>query len=44
VKAAVNGKYGRFKVHSGMTLHLPVVYADPANDFDICDVRGKICF
>jgi len=44
VKTAVNGKYGRFKLRSGMTLHLPAVYADPANDFDICDVRGKICF
>jgi DNA polymerase V len=44
VTAAVNGKYGRFKVRSGMTLHLPAVYADPANDFDICDVRGTICF
>lgn len=43
-KAAVNAKYGRFKVRSGATLYLPRVYADPASDFDICDVRGKICF
>jgi DNA polymerase V len=42
--AAVNARHGRFKVRSGMTLHLPAVYQDPANDFDICDVRGKVCF
>jgi DNA polymerase V len=44
VKEAVNGKCGRFKLRSAATLYLPKVYADPANDFDICDVRGKICF
>ena len=44
VKAAVNARFGRFKLRSGMTLYLPKVYADPANDFDVCDVRGKICF
>jgi DNA polymerase V len=44
VKRAVNEKYGRFKVRSGATLSLPAVYKDPANDFDICDVHGKICF
>ncbi|HEY1190714.1 MAG TPA: nucleotidyltransferase [Gemmata sp.] len=44
VKAAVNARYGRFKLRSGTTLYLPRVYKDPANDFDICDVRGKVCF
>jgi DNA polymerase V len=44
VKEAVNGRFGRFKLRSGATLHLPKVYKDPANDFDICDVRGKVCF
>ena len=43
-KAAVNDKLGRFKVRSGATLYLPAVYRDPANAFDICDVRGKMCF
>jgi DNA polymerase V len=43
-KAAVNEKFGRFKLRSATTLRLPAVYADPANDFDICDVRGKVCF
>jgi len=44
VKAAVNEKFGRFKVRSGITLLLPAVYKDPANNFDVCDVRGKVCF
>ena len=43
-KAAVNEKLGRFAVRSGATLYLPGVYRDPANAFDICDVRGKVCF
>lgn len=43
-KAAVNDRHGRFKVRSGATLYLPAVYRDPANSFDICDVRGKVCF
>lgn len=43
-KSAINERFGRFKVRSGTTLHLPAVYADRANDFDICDVRGKVCF
>ncbi|HEV3384536.1 MAG TPA: nucleotidyltransferase [Gemmata sp.] len=44
VKTAVNERFGRFKIRSGATLSLPAVYKDPANDFDICDVRGKVCF
>jgi DNA polymerase V len=44
VKSEVNARFGRFKVRSGTTLYLPKVYKDPANDFDICDVRGKVCF
>ena len=40
-KAAVNETFGRFKVRSAATLYLPGVYRDPANNFDICDVRGK---
>jgi DNA polymerase V len=43
-KREANEKYGRFKVRSAATLYLPRVYADPANDFDVCDIRGKICF
>jgi DNA polymerase V len=44
VKTAINDRYGRLKLRSASTLYLPAVYADPANDFDICDVRGKVCF
>ncbi len=43
-KRLVNLRYGRFKVRSAATLYLPAVYRDPANGFDICDVRGKVCF
>jgi len=25
-------------------LFLPAVYKDPANNFDVCDIRGKFCF
>jgi DNA polymerase V len=44
VKEAINRRYGRFKLRSGATLELPKVYADPSNAYDICDVKGKICF
>jgi DNA polymerase V len=44
VKRAVNERFGRFNVRSGTTLFLPNVYKDPANNFDVCDVRGKVCF
>lgn len=44
VKSAVNERFGRFSLRSGTTLHLPAVYADPANNFDVCDIRGKFCF
>lgn len=44
VKAAINERFGRFTLRSGETLRLPAVYDDSANDFDICDVRGKFCF
>ena len=44
VKERVNQMFGRFKLRSGATLRLPRVYADPANDWDICAVKGKVCF
>jgi hypothetical protein len=43
-KREINARFGRFRVRSGSPLYLPAVYADPANDFDVCDVRGKVCF
>ena len=44
IKRSINDRLGRFVVRSGETLPLKEIYADEANDFDICDVRGKICF
>jgi nucleotidyltransferase/DNA polymerase involved in DNA repair len=44
LKREVNEKLGRFALRSGATLALADVYADPANDYDICDVYGKSCF
>ena len=44
VKRAVNERFGRFTLRSGATLYLEEVYGDAAQNFDICDVHGKICF
>ena len=40
----VNAEMGRFALRSGATLPLADVYRDEAQSYDICDVRGKICF
>ncbi len=44
VKQFVNERVGRFAVRSGDTLPLADVYADEAQSYDVCDIRGKICF
>ena len=44
VKAEVNRRHGRFVLRSGATLPLAEVYRDTSNSYDICDVRGKMCF
>jgi hypothetical protein len=44
VKREVNACVGRFALRSGATLPLADVYRDEAQSYDICDVRGKICF
>lgn len=44
VKRQVNCEVGRFALRSGATLPLADVYRDEAQSYDICDVRGKICF
>ena len=44
VKEKVNNRIGRFALRSGATLPLADIYADGANGYDICDVRGKTCF
>jgi DNA polymerase V len=43
-KREVNAACGRFAVRSGATLPLKEVCRDAAQGFDICDVRGKMCF
>jgi len=44
VKHAINTRHGRFVLRSAATLPLASIYRDTANEYDICDVRGKICF
>lgn len=44
LKREVNGQAGRFALRSGATLPLADVYRDDAQQYDVCDVRGKICF
>jgi hypothetical protein len=44
LKHAVNAEVGRFALRSGATLPLADVYRDEAQSYDICDIRGKICF
>ena len=44
VKSAINRKLGRFVLRGGETTALPDIYLDDANEYDICDIRGKICF
>jgi nucleotidyltransferase/DNA polymerase involved in DNA repair len=44
LKREVNHRVGRFAVRSGATLPLYQVYRDTAAAYDICDVRGKLCF
>lgn len=44
LKRVVNERHGRFALRSAATLPLAPIYRDPANEYDICDVRGKMCF
>jgi DNA polymerase V len=44
VKRTVNARVGRFALRSGATLPLADVYRDEAQQYDICDIRGKMCF
>ena len=44
LKRSVNGRHGRFILRSAATLPLGQIYTDRANEYDICDVRGKVCF
>ena len=44
LKHEVNEELGRWTLRSGATLYANEFYADPANEYDVCDVRGKFCF
>jgi nucleotidyltransferase/DNA polymerase involved in DNA repair len=44
LKREVNARHGRFVLRSAATLPLAGIYRDTANEYDICDIRGKICF
>ncbi|MFO0909648.1 MAG: nucleotidyltransferase [Isosphaeraceae bacterium] len=44
LKREVNARHGRFVLRSAATLPLASIYRDTANGYDICDVRGKMCF
>jgi nucleotidyltransferase/DNA polymerase involved in DNA repair len=44
LKREINLRHGRFAVRSAATLPLASIYQDPANGYDICDIRGKSCF
>jgi nucleotidyltransferase/DNA polymerase involved in DNA repair len=44
LKREVNARIGRFALRSAATLPLAAIYRDTSNEYDICDVRGKICF
>ncbi len=44
LKREVNARHGRFALRSGATLPLRELYRDEAHSYDICDVRGKICY
>jgi DNA polymerase V len=44
LKKSVNDQHGRFMLRSAATLPLSQIYIDRANEYDICDVRGKVCF
>jgi DNA polymerase V len=44
LKREINGRHGRFVLRSAATLPLAPIYRDTANEYDICDIRGKLCF
>ena len=44
LKRKVNARHGRFALRSAATLPLASIYRHTSNEYDICDVRGKMCF
>lgn len=37
-------RFGGYTVRSAATAFTPEVFEDPANNYEICDIRGKTCF
>jgi hypothetical protein len=44
LKREVNARHGRFALRSGSTLFVNEFYKDEAHGYEVCDVRGKMCF
>jgi DNA polymerase V len=44
VKRQINERFGRFILRSGATLPLQDVYTDDANNYESCDIQGKMVF
>ena len=44
LKREVNARCGRFALRSGATLFVNEFYKDEAYSYEVCDVRGKLCF
>jgi DNA polymerase V len=44
VKREMNDRIGRFALRSGATLPLTAINRDTSTSWDICDVKGKLCF
>ena len=44
LKREVNQRCGRFALRSGATLFVNEFYKDEAHGYEICDIRGKMCF
>jgi len=43
-KRQINERVGRFALRSAATLPLTQLYADRANNYEVCDIQGKSCF
>ena len=41
---ATIGPAARFALRSGATLFVNELYKDEASSYEVCDVRGKMCF
>lgn len=44
LKLTLQKRFGGYSLRSASTAYTPEVFADPANNYEICDIRGKTCF